>query len=400
MNNLPLEEVANIYSGNSINAKLKKDKFTDKNFSTPYVATKDLSKNGDFEYNNGVTIPDTELDNFKIAPKGSTLICMEGGSAGKKIGLLKQDVCFVNKLGALVPNEKINNRYLYYSLQTPEFQAQFKSSLTGIIGGVSLSKLKKLQIPVPSLQEQEKIVERLDKAFANIDSLILKTKKNLEYLSNVFNSELRNLFSHPEDSDPTLGSLSKITSSKRIYKSDYVEEGIPFYRTKEIKELANNQKIKTKLFIDNKKYNELLKNFGVPSKGDILITAIGTIGEIYVVESKDKFYFKDGNIIWIKELKGIEPHYLKYSLMSFINKLNKLSHGAAYNALSIEKLKSVKVKVPSIDEQSQIVSKLNNLKNILNKLVDLNLNKINQLNLLKKSMLHGVFSSESIKEVA
>lgn len=340
-----------------------------------------------------------DLSNFQIK-QNSILIAMSGATTGKVSLYNLNQLAYLNqRVGMLVCENNILPKYLYYFLSN--YSEKFLTSAIGAaVQNLSKSQIENTKIPVPSLQEQEKIVERLDKVFENIDSSILKTKKNLEYISNVFNSELRNLFSHPEDSDPTLGSLSKITSSKRIYKSDYVEEGIPFYRTKEIKELANNQKITKKLFIDNKKYNELLKNFGAPSKGDVLVTAIGTIGEIYVVDSKDKFYFKDGNIIWIKELKGIEPHYLKYSLMSFVNKLKKLSHGAAYNALSIEKLKSFKFKAPSVDEQSQIVSKLNNLKNILNKLVDLNLNKINQLNLLKKSMLNTVFSSESIKEVA
>ncbi|EDZ96454.1 restriction modification system DNA specificity domain [Limnospira maxima CS-328] len=152
-----------------------------------------------------------------------------------------------------------------------------------------------------------------------------------------------------------LEDLGKITSSKRIFKKDYVDSGIPFYRTKEIKELANGKEVSTELFISRDSFNEIKAKFGTPSVGDLLITAIGTVGEIYVVDRTD-FYFKDGNVLWLRDFKAIEPNFLKYALIAFVDEINSLSHGSTYKALPIEKLKKHKIYKPSISEQKRIVA--------------------------------------------
>ncbi|WP_373529070.1 restriction endonuclease subunit S [Nostoc sp.] len=153
----------------------------------------------------------------------------------------------------------------------------------------------------------------------------------------------------------SLEQLGKITSSKRIFKSEYVDAGIPFYRTKEIKELANGRKISTELYISKDRFNEINRKFGAPAIGDLLITAIGTIGEIYVVDNTN-FYFKDGNVLWLRDFRDIDPYFLKYSLMAFVDELNGISHGSAYQALPIEKLNKHKIPKPSLPEQKRIVA--------------------------------------------
>lgn len=152
-----------------------------------------------------------------------------------------------------------------------------------------------------------------------------------------------------------LEDLGRITSSKRIFQREYVSSGIPFYRTKEIKELANQQKVTTELYIGKDRFSEIKQKFGTPCIGDILITAIGTIGEIYVVENDDDFYFKDGNVLWLRDFKDTNPKFLKYSLISFLNDLNNLSSGSTYKALPIEKLEKHKIYLPSLQEQQRIV---------------------------------------------
>ena len=98
-----------------------------------------------------------------------------------------------------------------------------------------------------------------------------------------------------------IGECCKITSSKRIFFSEYVESGVPFYRSKEIIESANGQEISEPLFISQEKYDEIKSKFGVPQSGDMLLTSVGTIGIPYVVKDDDLFYFKDGNLTWFRE---------------------------------------------------------------------------------------------------
>ena len=126
-----------------------------------YIGTKDVGFDHVITYDNGVRIPYEEESKFRIAPSLSTLLCVEGGSAGRKIAMLNQAVCFGNKLCCFVPHS-IDETYLYYYLQSPSFISVFKSNTTGIIGGVSINTLKSILIAVPPQKEQKRIVSKIN----------------------------------------------------------------------------------------------------------------------------------------------------------------------------------------------------------------------------------------------
>lgn len=111
-----LGNISNMYTGNSINESDKKKKFSGVK-GKEYIGTKDVPFNGEIIYESGVRITDEELPYFKIAPKNSILLCVEGGSAGRKIGVVDRDVCFGNKLCCFAPIV-IDFNYLYYYLQS------------------------------------------------------------------------------------------------------------------------------------------------------------------------------------------------------------------------------------------------------------------------------------------
>ena len=155
-----------------------------------------------------------------------------------------------------------------------------------------------------------------------------------------------------------LGDCCDITSSKRIFFSEYVDMGIPFYRSKEIIELSNGQSISEPLYISETKYNDIRMKFGVPKENDILLTSVGSIGIPYIVKKDDVFYFKDGNLTWLRNYKDyVSPPYLLYWLKSeeAFNILNNIALGAAQKALTIFKLKNIEIPLPLITTQQHIV---------------------------------------------
>jgi type I restriction enzyme S subunit len=226
----------------------------------------------------------------------------------------------------------------YYSQSTEYLDTIAKECTETTRNRISRSNLALTPIPTPPLPEQKCIVAILDEAFAGIATAKAHAEKNLQNARELFESHLQAVFSERGEGwvEKSLGELGTITSSKRIFRSEYVKSGVPFYRTKEIKELANGREITTELFISSERYKEIKAGFGVPKVGDILLTAIGTIGEIWVVNGNSDFYFKDGNVLWLKEFTSINPAFLKYVLKSFVESLNKMSHGAAYSALPIQ----------------------------------------------------------------
>lgn len=167
-------DIANLFTGNSINAQEKKNKYTNLLNGYNYIATKDVSFNSTIDYNNGIKIPFET--NFKIASQKSSLLCIEGGSAGRKVAILNQDVCFGNKLCCFEPYI-VDHDYLFYYLQSPIFTENFTSSKSGMIGGVGVNTLKTLLFALPPLAEQQRIVTRIEELMAFVDEY---EKKEIE----------------------------------------------------------------------------------------------------------------------------------------------------------------------------------------------------------------------------
>lgn len=164
-----------------------------------------------------------------------------------------------------------------------------------------------------------------------------------------------------------LGDLCTITSSKRIFAAAYVDEGIPFYRSKEIIEKNRGEEVSSPLYISEEKFKILEEKFGAPNKDDILLTSVGTIGVPYQVKRTDKFYFKDGNLTWLKDFhKLVSPQFLYYYISNsfFKTYLNSICIGSSQAALTIEKLKNIEISIPTINVQnriSEILSKYDDL---------------------------------------
>jgi type I restriction enzyme S subunit len=156
-----------------------------------------------------------------------------------------------------------------------------------------------------------------------------------------------------------LGDVSSVSSSKRIFADEYQSEGIPFYRSKEIIEKQKGISIANELYIKESRYNEIKNKFGVPQKGDILLTSVGTLGIPYLVKD-EIFYFKDGNITWFYNFKGINNRYLYYWFLSPIAKhyFDIKAIGSTQKALTIETLKKFDIVLPSKSIQQKVADVL------------------------------------------
>ncbi len=151
--------------------------------------------------------------------------------------------------------------------------------------------------------------------------------------------------------------LCEITSSKRIFAADYVSEGVPFYRGREITEKYNGAlDVSTELFISEEKFQEIERKFGAPKPGDLLLTSVGTLGSVYVVKPGDRFHFKDGNLTWFRHLKGLDSRFLYYWISSPKGKaeLRKCTIGSSQSAFTIVLLKSMEIELPTLPVQQRI----------------------------------------------
>tara|TARA_R110002049_G_scaffold269032_1_gene445806 strand:+ start:3253 stop:4653 length:1401 start_codon:yes stop_codon:yes gene_type:complete len=190
-----------------------------------------------------------------------------------------------------------------------------------------------------------------------------------------------------------MGEMVDIASSKRVFAKDYVENGVPFFRGKEITELSKGNKINTEIFISEEKYQELKEKAGAPKKGDILITSVGTIGNTYLVKESDKFYFKDGNLTWIRGYKNsFMPFYLKEWFMTNRAKdaIERIKIGTTQQAITIKALNSVTM----LNADSKVIKLFEeHAENIFDK-HDANIDQISSLSHLRDKLLPKLISGE------
>lgn len=260
---------------------------------------------------------------------------------------------FLGADGVKVLKTKVDDtdyKYLFYCLQNT------KIPNTGY--NRHFKWLKEVEIPLPPLEEQRRIATLLDK----VSDLIVKRRAQLDKLDLLVKARFVEMFGDPLiDSGRypkvPLGSLEEVGSSKRIFEKEYVSEGVPFYRTKEIVELSKGNRITSELFITRHRYDEIRKEYGVPKAGDLLISAVGTIGVIWIVDGKNDFYFKDGNLLRVATNGKFAPIYLKHLLEALIGAYKlEMSSGTAYAALTISALKEMLVYEVPIQEQEQFAS--------------------------------------------
>lgn len=165
-----------------------------------------------------------------------------------------------------------------------------------------------------------------------------------------------------------LEDVCEITSSKRIFYSEYVDDGVPFYRSKEIIESDEGKVIENPLYISVDKYNEIKEKFGVPQTGDMLLTSVGTIGIPYIIKKNDCFYFKDGNLTWFRDFReGLNSKYLYYWIKSSEGTgiLYNTTIGSSQKALTISALKNIKVSLPPRSVQDKIVEVVSAYDNLI-----------------------------------
>jgi len=154
-----------------------------------------------------------------------------------------------------------------------------------------------------------------------------------------------------------LGDLYEITSSKRVFKDEWKTSGVPFYRAREIVKLAQNGFVDNELFISEEMYKLYSEKYGIPKEGDIMVTGVGTLGICYVVKKDDKFYFKDGNIIWLKRKSDVFSRFIEYGFQSdLMRKQIDDSVGATVGTFTIIKAKNTEIPVPPLSEQKRIVA--------------------------------------------
>lgn len=266
---------------------------------------------------------------------------------------------------------------------------------TGVKPGINRNHVYSIKAYLPPLPEQQRIVTILDKAFAAIAQAKANAEQNLKNAKELFESYLAGVFENRSEGweEKTLGDIGKVCMCKRILKIQTSENGeIPFYKIGTFGKTPN-------AFIPKEIYDEFRLKYSFPKKGDVLISASGTIGRRVIYDGKPA-YFQDSNIVWIvnDETKVLNEYlYVFYGYCDW-----NPSKGATISRLYNDDLKKITISYPPHQEQKKIVRKLDTLSSQTKKLEFLYQQKIDALEELKKSLLQKAFRGElsTIKEIS
>ena len=333
----------------------------------PVLRTTNFTNEGVVDYNDVVTrtITKKNIDEKFLRP-GDIIIEKSGGSDKYPVGRViyfdgpSSTYLFNNFTGLLrvQDQKKWFPKYVFYSLYGNYRRGgtrQFENKTTGLHNLKTDDYVTRYDIVEADYSKQKEVCSLLDKLY----SIVKMREEELVKLDELIKARFVELFGNIlSDRNLPLVQLSEIVdigSSKRIYANEYVEEGIPFYRSKEIRELGSGLKPSVELFIKPERYDEIKDKYGVPKVGDILIAAIGaTIGYSWIVNTENPFYYKDGNLIILSIKDDVNPVFLNHTMGILIEDFkNKGAAGSAQLALTIEKLEKMMVINPDIRLQNQ-----------------------------------------------
>lgn len=357
-----------------------------KYFSSP--ETKTLEK----AYSGYVYFENNDVILAKITP------CFENGKLGiakdlvNGIGFGSSEYVVYRVKNYLIPE------FLYYYLNQESFRKVGKSLMTGAVGHKRIPKefYEQYKIPIPPLAEQLQIVALLDAAFAKIDQAKANIEKNIENAKELLDSYMQDTFrANVEGNNScTLNEICELIVDCEHKTAPTQDTGFPSIRTPNIGF--------GELILDNVKrvseevYNKWTRR-AIPMPGDLILAREAPAGNIGVIP-KDTYVCLGQRTVLIRPQKDkFISKYLAYLILSKDVQKRLLSHsqGATVGHINMRDIRAFKIfNLPSLEEQRKVVSKVENILRETNLSETIYLNKLNNLQELKKSLLQRAFAGE------
>ncbi len=365
----------------------------------PWLLSGEVSQGEIFEVKNFITEKGLNNSSAKIFPLNTVLVAMYGATAGQ-VGILRIEASTNQAVCGILPNNVTVPEYLFYC-----FLSKKEELISQAVGGaqpnISQIKIKNTLIPLPSIEEQQSIVAKLDEAFEAIEKAKANAEQNLKNTKELFDSYLHSIFENKgkDWEEKTLGDItSKIGSgaTPRGGNASYKTCGISLIRSMNVHDLEFKEK--NLAFIDDKQAREL--NNVTIEENDILFNITGaSVARCCVVPKQYLPARVNQHVSIIRTKKEIiEPIFLNLLLVSKIYKDQLLftgEQGATRQAITKAQLENFIVSFPkSLDEQQSIVQKLDALSSETKKLEANYQKKLEDLEELKKSILQKAFSGQ------
>lgn len=278
-----------------------------------------------------------------------------------KVVLPPKDGFSTSELLPLRPDASVLNKdYLAAFLRSDSFVTWAVSKTAGAkMPRLGTKDLMNAEIPVPSIEQQKKIAEK----FKKLEQLISLRKQQLAKLDELVKARFVEMFgdckTNPKNwKTKALEKIANVGSSKRVFVEELQDSGIPFYRGTEIGALAEKKAVIPALFITEEHYKQLCETTGKPQKGDLLMPSICPDGRIWIVDTDEPFYFKDGRVLWVHLTSAnYNSVFLLYTLKDRImTDYASIASGTTFAELKIFALKKCKIFDVPLELQNQFAN--------------------------------------------
>ncbi|MGJ0359720.1 restriction endonuclease subunit S [Aliarcobacter cryaerophilus] len=334
-----------------------------------------------------------KLDSYQIK-KNDILIAMSGATTGK-IGLYDtEEISYLNQRVGLFRIENSNLRsYLFYFLST-QIEKNLELSLGAAQPNLSTEQINNIELPLPPFEEQKRIVAKLDNLFAKIDKAIALHQKNIDeadiFMESVLNDvfvELNGVYQKRQlDSfDKKMSSGGTPSRKEKLYWDNGTIDWFSSGELNQLYTLPSKEKI-TQLGLE-KTSTKLF------SKGTLLIGMYDTAAMKMSILSNDGSC--NQAIVGFKSDESeLNILFLKYQLEYLKKDILEQRQGVRQQNLNLSKIKNIEIEYPPLKTQQKVVSYLDEISNKMEKIKNLQKEKMQSLKELKASILDKAFKGE------
>ena len=317
------------------------------------INREDLIDNGEYIYLNGGINPSGRWTASNV--DANTITISEGGNSSGYINYITEPFWCGAHCYYLFDGPK-NTKYLYYALKSQQ------ERLFAIRSGACMPNIKKADLGKFEFEfdYDEKKQDEIVSVLSSTENIINNRKKELEKLDELIRARFIELFGDVGTGvfnyeTYKLGDVAKVGSSHRVFTTEFVESGIPFYRGTEIGELANGQKPSDPYYISEEHYVRLASDDTEPKVGDLLMPSICNKGQVWLVDTEEPFYYKDGRVLCISPDRTVfNSKFLQYFMREkTLIEYPKMGSGSTFAEFKIFLLKDMDVLVPPIELQEQ-----------------------------------------------
>ena len=292
-----------------------------------------------------------------------------------------------------IKEDLVYYEWITYYMQSQAYFTKIKNQCTGSTRQrITRKKLAEIQIPVPPLSEQQRIVDYLDAAFAKIDAMKANAEKALNEAKALFQASLKEMLEPKEGwEEKKFGKICNFVRGPfggSLKKECFKDSGYPVYEQQN----AIYNKFTFRYFIDEEKFKSLIR-FKVNS-GDLIMSCSGTIGKVAIIPEGAKDGIINQALLKLTPNKDVDAHFLKYLMESnyFKEIINANIEGVAIkNIASVAVLKEIKLYIPKVNEQQNIVLEIDSLKSKVDRLQENYAKMSQECDALKQAILRQIF---------